>query len=221
LGLGLGPDHPLPLNIFKSFQDLLISQKKLKQNFRKMSNILDKYTQLYEKKDLLKNAKIVNEFISSITTEEGQGIEQKLKNREEKMAAGKLAEKEQELMEKLRTHDVMNGATGSLVTFLLKIIRNILAGNGKNPKSLETTLILAEGIVIPAFDQFTESSKIVNGPKVTTYLKENLSLPKDWIEREMVIFQNKLYASEARQQALVWLYQLFSWELQKNTLNKH
>jgi hypothetical protein len=105
----------------------------------------------------------------------------------------------------------MNGATGQLLKFVLEILRNILAGTRENPKTLETTWILAERIVIPAFEYYTESpGKNGFAPTwVTTYLKPKMSLPANWIEKERQIMHSGKYSIDAMQQAQVLLYQLF------------
>jgi hypothetical protein len=87
----------------------------------------------------------------------------------------------------------MNGATGELVTILLEILRNILAGTEQNPKSLETARIL-EDIVIHEFDKCTDMGKAgavhAFPTYVTGYLYANLSLPLKWINREIKTMNN-------------------------------
>jgi hypothetical protein len=103
----------------------------------------------------------------------------------------------------------MNGAAGQLATFLVQILRNILAGTQQNPESLKTTWILAEHIVMPAFDYHSTDMANKNDAHrkvVTIYLKKNLSLPEDWIKRESITMKDDNGTSYARLQAQVCIY---------------
>jgi hypothetical protein len=82
---------------------------------------------------------------------------------------------------------LLNSATGQLVKYLLEIHRSILAGHEPDAKILQTTWILAERIVMPAFDYYAETSKNEIAAKVTTCLKQKMSLPQEWIDSEIRI----------------------------------
>jgi hypothetical protein len=206
--------------------------------FRKIAKIFEENSLMYKTKYIPEFYEVANNFVSSLTTEERHGIHLEMEKIEKKMATGKLSGMKINTMKGkiskqlqaiyykknifkalkvfakdvdytvLRTHELMNGATGQLATFLIEKIRNILAGNRQNAKFLQTISTLAEHIVIPAFDRYAVAEMSTNSftTNVTTYLRERLSLPEEWIKKEQQIMHDGNQTNEKRQETKVLLY---------------